>query len=179
MELANRESDKRTLQGSDEPSSAAKGQSRREFCTGACQVLSIAALGGAVAATLESCGGAGLTSANGAPALPIISGIASGTTLSLQVDATSPLASVGSAALVQTARGTYLVARTGTDSFAAFGATCTHQTCTITGYSGQTFVCPCHGSEFNTAGRVVRGPASAPLTSHGTQFSNGTLTVTL
>ena len=56
----------------------------------------------------------------------------------------------------------FLVARTGQDSFTALSAICTHQTCTITNFSNQLFVCPCHGSEFDSA-RVARGPAGVAL----------------
>lgn len=81
-------------------------------------------------------------------------------------------------ALVQASGTVLLVARTGTDSFTAFSATCTHQACTITDFSNQLFVCPCHGSEFDTNGHVVRGPAVVALHAHSTQFANGTLTIT-
>jgi Rieske Fe-S protein len=87
----------------------------------------------------------------------------------LTIDASSPLSSTGSAALVQSSRGSFLVARTSQNSFAALSAICTHQTCTITGYANQTYVCPCHGSEFDTSGRVLGGPAPAPLPSYATQ----------
>jgi len=49
-------------------------------------------------------------------------------------------------------------------SFEAFAAVCTHQGCTVSGVSGGTINCPCHGSKFRIAnGSVVTGPAAAAL----------------
>ncbi len=46
--------------------------------------------------------------------------------------------------------------------YRAFSALCTHQRCAVR--PGRTaFTCPCHGSVFDRAGRVVRGPAEEPL----------------
>jgi cytochrome b6-f complex iron-sulfur subunit len=71
-----------------------------------------------------------------------------------------------------------LVAHTAQDAFSAVSATCTHQGCTITGFSGQIYVCPCHGSRFDASGRVVNGPASSPLAQFHTQFTGNVLTIT-
>jgi nitrite reductase/ring-hydroxylating ferredoxin subunit len=49
-------------------------------------------------------------------------------------------------------------------SFEAFAAVCTHQGCTVSGVSGGTINCPCHGSKFSiTNGSVVTGPAASAL----------------
>jgi cytochrome b6-f complex iron-sulfur subunit len=40
-----------------------------------------------------------------------------------------------------------------------------------------SFVCPCHGSEFDTSGHVLVGPASTPLRQFQTQFANNVLTI--
>ena len=46
-----------------------------------------------------------------------------------------------------------------------FLAVCTHQGCPLGWNAVQQLIrCPCHGSAFNTDGRVVNGPATAPLT---------------
>jgi len=71
------------------------------------------------------------------------------------------------------------VARTAQDTFTALTATCTHEACTITGFDSSAYVCPCHGSRFNTSGRVLTGPASSSLRTFTTQFSNNVLTIAL
>jgi cytochrome b6-f complex iron-sulfur subunit len=45
----------------------------------------------------------------------------------------------------------------------AFSAICTHQGCTVAA-AGTQLQCPCHGSVFDAfTGKVVNGPAQAPL----------------
>ena len=97
--------------------------------------------------------------------------------LSVTVTAGSPLSSVGGMALVTSSAGNFLVTRTGQDAFAAVTAACTHQACVVSSSTGQNYVCPCHGSEFDTSGRVIVGPAVAPLRQFTTQFANNILTI--
>lgn len=149
------------------------GSTRREFCA---QAAGLAALGGAFT-ILQGCGGSP-TSPSNAPALPVVAGARVTGGVTVPVDGSSPLAAVGSAALVQVSGGNYLVARTGASAFVALAAICTHQTCTITGFASQTYVCPCHGSTFDVNGRVLAGPAPTALHQYATQFANGVLTIT-
>lgn len=67
--------------------------------------------------------------------------------------------------LLQPAQGTYL----------AYSGVCTHQGCTVGFDQGtNTFVCPCHGAEFDGSnGDVVRGPATQPLAKIAVAESNG------
>jgi Rieske Fe-S protein len=59
-----------------------------------------------------------------------------------------------------------VVTRDAAGAVHAFSATCTHQGCTVSGVSGGTINCPCHGSRFNAdTGAVVQGPATRPLPS--------------
>ncbi len=49
-------------------------------------------------------------------------------------------------------------------SLAAYSLLCTHVCCEVTYESSSNlFYCPCHGSEFDSSGRVIRGPAGSPL----------------
>jgi len=157
-------------------------QTRREFCTQACQLASIATLAGSMGALLQACGGGGGglggTLPSDVPALATVTGTSAGGVVSVTVDAGSPLSAVGSAALVQSSSGLFLVAHTGPDTFTAVTATCTHEACTITGLSGSSYVCPCHGSRFSTSGAVLNGPATRSLRTFATRVANNVLSIT-
>jgi len=154
-----------------------KMQTRREFCINACQTASVLTLGGALGVLLEACS-SGNPVASGEE-LPRISASVVNQTIILTIDPSSPLATVGSAALVQYPNSALLVARTAQDTFVALTAICTHQGCTITGYSNQVYTCPCHGSQYSANGNVVRGPAAVALRRFQTQFANSQLTISL
>ena len=147
---------------------------RREFCVHACQTASLVAASG----LWQACGGSSM-SPSGASTLPTINASVAAGVLTLTIDAASPLASVGTAALVQSSAGNVLVSRTAQDTFAAVTAVCTHEACTVTGISGQTYVCPCHGSQYSATGAVLKGPAVSPLRPFTTRFAANVLTITL
>jgi cytochrome b6-f complex iron-sulfur subunit len=145
---------------------------RREFCSHAISFVAVGAL-------LESCGGSPTSPSSSVPALPTIPASVASNTITLNIDSGSPLASVGSAALVQTSSGNFLVARTAQDTFNAMTAVCTHEACTVERYQSGTFTCPCHGSQFSTSGAVVRGPAASALRRFNTAFASNVLTIAL
>jgi len=151
---------------------------RRDFCAQAITLVTVASL-------LEGCGGGGSGNPGGpsgggnVPQLTQVSGNVSGNTVTVNIDAASPLNSAGGAALVQAGGSSYLVSRTGQDSFTALTAVCTHEQCIVTGFSSGTYQCPCHGSQYNTSGAVVQGPATQRLRQFTTQFTNPVLTITL
>src|SRR5579884_1341342 len=105
------------------------GASRRAFCMQACQAASCLAL----AALADACGGGGSGPSN-VSTLPSVPGASSGSTTVVQIGTSSPLAAVGSAALVSSPQGMFLVAHTGDQTFTALTSTCTHQTCTVDGW---------------------------------------------
>jgi cytochrome b6-f complex iron-sulfur subunit len=154
-----------------------KKSSRREFCAHAISLVTVASL-------LEGCGSNGNPAGPGAggtnvPSLPIVTGSAAGNTVSVSNVSATPLANIGSPALVQAGNNSILVTRAGQDLFTAFTAICTHEQCVVTGFQSGVFVCPCHGSQYNSSGAVIQGPAPRALRPFNTQFTNNVLTITV
>jgi cytochrome b6-f complex iron-sulfur subunit len=151
-------------------------QTRRDFCVQACRAVSLITVGTA----LQGCGGSPTSpSGESAPPLSIINGSVASGAVTVAVDAGSPLASTGSAALVRSSAGSFVVARTAQDAFTALTAICTHEGCEVSGFASPEFVCPCHGSRYTTSGAVVAGPATRALRQFTTRFANNVLTITL
>jgi cytochrome b6-f complex iron-sulfur subunit len=150
--------------------------SRREFCAHAISLVTVASL-------IEGCGGNGNPAGPGGgggggnvPALPTVQGTAAGNTITVNNVSGTALANVGSGALVN---NSVLVTQTAPGVFSAFTSTCTHEQCTITGFQSGAFVCPCHGSQYNSSGAVQQGPATRALQRFTTQFTNNVLTITV
>ena len=149
--------------------------SRRGFCTGACHAVS----GAAVATLFSACGGSSPTSPSSmASMLPVLPGRFASSRVQVTV-AGSALDNVGAAALVESTAGVFLLARTGASAFTAVDAVCSHESCTITGIDGTTYVCPCHGSRYNRSGQVLAGPAKASLRQFATTFADGVVTIAI
>lgn len=127
---------------------------RREFCACCTKAVGLLAAGAAAA-----CGGSPTGPSDNAQSLASVSATVSGRTVSVPLGASSPLASTGGMATTQTSIGTFLLTRTGETSMNVLTATCTHEGCTINGFSGSQFVCPCHGSTFTSAGADRRALA--------------------
>ena len=72
-----------------------------------------------------------------------------------------------------------IVINTGTDSFRAFTSVCTHEQCTVGTFDGSRIICPCHGSQFDTTGRNVVGPAPSPLRSYTASYDAAARVVTV
>lgn len=53
----------------------------------------------------------------------------------------------------------------------AISAICTHLGCTVSAPEGGEFFCPCHGSRFDPAGKMLAGPAPRPLAHLELSFS--------
>ena len=136
------------------------------------------ASGATLATVFSACGGSPTSPSGMASMLGVLAGRFTGSGVSVNV-AGSALTDVGSAVLVQSIAGVFLLTRTSASAFTALDAVCTHQGCTITGADGATFVCPCHGSRYNRSGQVVGGPAPASLRQYPTTFTDGVVTIAI
>lgn len=101
-----------------------------------------------------------------------------GICLSMSDPANAALQQVGGAVVVDSSGDSILVIRVSDTQIAAVSAVCTHAGCIVDFDSSQKLVtCPCHGSEFGEDGRVIRGPARAPLRSYSASLSGDTITI--
>jgi Rieske Fe-S protein len=85
------------------------------------------------------------------------------------------LAQVGGALLVPTAR--VLVTRPGDADYRAFDAACPHAGSLVANREGALLVCPAHGSAFDLAGALVRGPAERALSALPATFDAASATL--
>jgi cytochrome b6-f complex iron-sulfur subunit len=61
-------------------------------------------------------------------------------------------------------RGKAVIVRRDSSGLTAYSAVCTHLGCLVKWESAKReFFCPCHAAVFDAEGRVVSGPAPAPL----------------
>jgi nitrite reductase/ring-hydroxylating ferredoxin subunit len=148
---------------------------RRGFCINACQIASLVAVG----SLLEGCGGSPTSPSDTQPQLTTLTGAVGSGIVTVNIPTNSAVATVGGAALVNSVNGAFLVAQVSQNTFNAMTAICTHQGCTINEFGNSVFQCECHGSQFNTSGGVVRGPATQALRRFNTSFANNVLTISV
>lgn len=94
-------------------------------------------------------------------------------TVSLQIKDYPTLSSIGGILLFQhPIFGAISIIRTAPDQFTILNLNCTHNGCPVdTPDQGNSWVCPCHGSEFSKLGCVKMGPAQRPLALHEYKFN--------
>jgi Rieske Fe-S protein len=72
-----------------------------------------------------------------------------------------------------------LIVRQSAGSYYALSMLCTHAACFVGAPQQGVMVCPCHGSEYNMEGQVLRGPAFSPLHRYTLTYDATAQTVTL
>ena len=154
---------------------------RRDFVSTTTLSILAAALGTACG------GGGGDGGATGPrptpPQIPANAGASVvGNVLTVQLAQFAGLAQTGGFQVFGSVGGTavdVIIINLGNDSYRAFTSICTHEQCPVSGFNGSRITCPCHGSEYDTAGRNVAGPAPRPLTEYRAAFDAATRTVTV
>lgn len=146
-------------------SSAKQAPTRRAFCAAACRVVPVLL----ASAALEGRAAGRLTTIRGQVDVDVVHVSIAGT----------PLAQVAGTARVVSDAGSFLVTRTGDQTFVVLTAICSHEACTITDADGDVYVCPCHESRFDVQGRVLLGPAELPLAEQRATFLEGVLAIAI
>ena len=99
----------------------------------------------------------------------------SGSTIQVNLTIQTRLAASGGWLLIETAKT--LVANLN-GSYVALTSVCTHSGCFDSwAFSNNRFTCTCHNSIFDTAGKVLQGPATQPLQVYTASVSGTTLTI--
>jgi|SRR6185312_2625422 len=70
-----------------------------------------------------------------------------------------------------------IIARDNNGNFIALYDVCPHAGCTVQFNGVSQFPCPCHGSNFNSSGNVIAGPATTGLKKYNTSLSGTMLRV--
>jgi cytochrome b6-f complex iron-sulfur subunit len=84
------------------------------------------------------------------------------------------LESVGAFEVVEYGDAKIIVARSGPSTIVACSAVCTHKGGILDyDHESRQFVCPSHSARFDTAGKVVKGPAKLDLKSYQTRVVLG------
>ena len=99
----------------------------------------------------------------------------SGNTVQVNLTIQNKLAASGGWLLITSAKT--LVANLN-GAYVALTSVCTHSQCSDSwSFTNNQFTCTCHNSIFDTAGKVVQGPAGQPLDVYSTTVSGTTLTI--
>ena len=99
----------------------------------------------------------------------------SGNTVQVNLTIQNKLAASGGWLLITSAK-TLVANLNGT--YVALTSVCTHSGCFDSwSFTNSRFTCTCHNSIFDTAGKVVQGPAGQPLDVYSTSVSGSTLTI--
>lgn len=77
-------------------------------------------------------------------------------------------------------RGKFYLSRLADGGLLALHRECTHLGCTVPWSESEgRFICPCHASSFDAAGRVMAAPATRPLDMLAVRVENGIVKVDL
>ena len=129
---------------------------------------------------LMTCIGGVATVTAGAVAFPVISYLAPGKGKDNSAAVTIPENEVPAdgAKFFQYHGKAAVIVRKKDGSLTALSAVCTHLGCIVQWEAQKgAFVCPCHGGQFSTEGKVLGGPPPKPLELLKVTVANGVITI--
>jgi cytochrome b6-f complex iron-sulfur subunit len=129
---------------------------------------------------LQTCIGGVAVAAAGAVAYPVISYLAPRTGKDNSAAVTIPEKDVPSdgAKFFQYHGKAAVIVRKKDGSLTALSAVCTHLGCIVQWEAKKgEFICPCHGGQFSTEGKVLGGPPPKPLEQLKATVANGVITI--
>lgn len=129
-------------------------------------------LGAIAAPMLAACQADSVTAA---PVAPADTYVIDGTDVLVSVDRIPSLTANEQPVVLLSAR--IIVVRAATDRFRALSVVCPHSGCAVSNIDGAKLVCPCHGSEFDSSGRRLAGPAPTGLTELPAAFDGASRTL--
>ena len=149
--------------------------SRRGFALKSAQVILSGSL---LTLALESCEHSPTDAESGAED-PAAKTAVMTITLDLNAKANAALKKVGGAVKVTQNNTKLIVVRSSASTYTAFSSTCTHKGCQVPlpNASG-VIICPCHGSRFDSAGKLLKGPAQRDLPRAAVALQGNTLKIT-
>jgi len=100
--------------------------------------------------------------------------------LAIGLDKLSKLSDVGASMTIKLKGRMVMFIRDTEDTVVGLDPTCTHEQCTVEHKSGSDRIeCPCHGSVYDLAGNVLKGPAERSLGRFETSLKDGRVIIDL
>jgi cytochrome b6-f complex iron-sulfur subunit len=98
----------------------------------------------------------------------------------ISLDRVEKLKTTGGSVLLKVEGLPVLFVRESEETIRGVDPTCTHKKCTVEyNKSRNRFICPCHGSQYDLEGRVLKGPAEKPLKNLDAYLESGRIIFTL
>jgi len=98
----------------------------------------------------------------------------------ISLDRVEKLKTTGGSVLLKVEGLPVLFVRESEETIRGVDPTCTHRKCTVEyNKSRKRFICPCHGSQYDLEGRVLKGPAEKPLKNLDAYLESGRIIFTL
>jgi Rieske Fe-S protein len=101
-----------------------------------------------------------------------------GKKLSVDLDKVPKLKAIGGQITIKLLHEDVLLIRDSEKTVLAFNAHCTHKACIVKYIEKDKRIeCPCHGSQYDLNGKVLKGPAPRSLQSHSVEFDGNQIIV--